>query len=38
MVLRKEEMMIRSSLVKIACLAIALSGFSPPPAGAIERQ
>jgi hypothetical protein len=28
--------MIRSSLVKIACVAIALSGFSPPQAGAIE--
>jgi hypothetical protein len=30
--------MIRSSLVKSACLAIALSGFSPPQAGAIEMQ
>jgi hypothetical protein len=30
--------MIRSSLVKIACLGIALSGFSPPPAGAIEMS
>jgi hypothetical protein len=28
--------MIRSSLVKSACVAIALSGFSPPEAGAIE--
>ena len=28
--------MIRSSLVKGACVAIALSGFSPPQAGAIE--
>ena len=28
--------MIRSSLVKSACVAIALSGFSPPQAGAIE--
>lgn len=30
--------MIRSSLVKSACVAIALSGFSSPPAGAIEMQ
>ena len=30
--------MIRSSLVKAACLAIALSGFSAPQAGAIEMQ
>ena len=30
--------MIRSSLVKSACVAIALSGFSPPQAGAIETQ
>jgi hypothetical protein len=30
--------MIRSSLVKAACVAIALSGFSPPQAGAIEMQ
>ncbi|MGC2782648.1 MAG: hypothetical protein WA397_02195, partial [Roseiarcus sp.] len=30
--------MIRSSLVKSACVAIALSGFSPPQAGAIEMQ
>lgn len=30
--------MIRSSLVKSACVAIALSGFSPPRAGAIEMQ
>ena len=30
--------MIRSSLVKSACVAIALSGFSPPQAGAIELQ
>jgi hypothetical protein len=30
--------MIRSSLVKSACVAIALSGFSPPQAGAIEIQ
>ena len=28
--------MIRSSLVKSACVAIALSGFCPPEAGAIE--
>jgi hypothetical protein len=28
--------MIRSSLVKSACVAIALSGFSPPEAGAVE--
>jgi hypothetical protein len=28
--------MIRSSLVKSACVAIALSGFSPPQAGAVE--
>jgi hypothetical protein len=28
--------MIRSSLVKSVCVAIALSGFSAPPAGAIE--
>jgi hypothetical protein len=27
--------MLRSTLVKSACLAIALSGFSPPPAGAV---
>ena len=27
--------MLRSTLVKTACLAIALSGFSPPPAGAV---
>lgn len=30
--------MIRSILVKSACVAIALSGFSPPQAGAIEMQ
>ena len=30
--------MIRSSLVKSACVAIALSGFYPPEAGAIEMQ
>jgi hypothetical protein len=30
--------MIRSTLVKAACVAIALSGFSPPQAGAIEMQ
>jgi hypothetical protein len=30
--------MIRSSLVKSACVAIALSGFSAPQAGAIEMQ
>jgi len=30
--------MIRSSLVKSACVAIALSGFGPLPAGAIEMQ
>jgi hypothetical protein len=30
--------MIRSSLVKSACVAIALSGFSPPQAGAIEMR
>ena len=30
--------MIRSSLVKSACVAIALSGFCPPQAGAIEMQ
>ena len=30
--------MIRSSLVKSACVAIALSGFSAPQAGAIEFQ
>jgi hypothetical protein len=30
--------MIRASLVKSACMAIALSGFSPPQAGAIEMQ
>ncbi len=30
--------MIWSSLVKSACVAIALSGFSPPQAGAIEIQ
>ena len=30
--------MIRSSLVKSACVAIALLGFSAPPAGAIELQ
>ena len=28
--------MIRSSLVKSACVAIALSGFTPPQAGAVE--
>ena len=28
--------MSRSSLVKSACVAIALSGFSPPEAGAVE--
>jgi hypothetical protein len=28
--------MVRSSLVKSVCVAIALSGFSAPPAGAIE--
>jgi hypothetical protein len=36
--LRKEESMIRSSLVKSACVAIALLGFSAPQAGAIEVQ
>jgi hypothetical protein len=30
--------MIRSSLVKSACVAIALSGFSPPQAGALEMR
>jgi hypothetical protein len=30
--------MIRSSLVKGACVAVALSGFSPPQAGAIEMR
>ena len=30
--------MIRSSLIKGACVAIALSGFGPLPAGAIEMQ
>jgi hypothetical protein len=30
--------MIRSSLVKSACVAIALLGFSAPQAGAIEMQ
>ncbi len=30
--------MIRSSLVKSACVAIALSGFSAPQAGAMEFQ
>ncbi len=30
--------MIRSSLVKSACVAITLSGFSPPQAGALEMQ
>jgi hypothetical protein len=30
--------MIRSSLVKGACVAIALSGFSPPQAGAVEMM
>jgi hypothetical protein len=30
--------MFRSSLVKSACVAIALSGFCPPQAGAIEMQ
>ena len=30
--------MFRASLVKSACMAIALSGFSPPQAGAIEMQ
>ena len=30
--------MLRSSLVKSACVAIALAGFSPPQAGAIEMQ
>jgi hypothetical protein len=30
--------MIRSSLVKSACVAIALSGFCPPEAGAIEMM
>ena len=30
--------MIRSSLVKSACVAIALLGFSAPQAGAIEPQ
>jgi hypothetical protein len=33
-----EDGMIRSSLVKSACVAIALSGFSPPQADAIEMQ
>ena len=27
--------MVRSSLVKSVCVAIALSGFSAPPAGAV---
>ena len=27
--------MVRSRLVKSVCVAIALSGFSPPPAGAV---
>ena len=31
----KEDSMIRSSLVKSACVAIALSGFSPPQADAV---
>ena len=30
--------MIRSSLVKSACVAIALSGFGPPQAGAVEMM
>ena len=30
--------MVRSSLVKSACAAIALSAFSAPPAGAIEMM
>ena len=30
--------MIWSNLVKSACVAIALSGFSAPPAGALEMQ
>ncbi len=30
--------MIWSSLVKTACVSIALAGFSPPQAGAIETQ
>ena len=30
--------MVRSSLVKSVCVAIALSGFSAPPAGAIEMM
>ena len=30
--------MIRSSLVKSACVAIALSGFTSPQAGALELQ
>jgi hypothetical protein len=30
--------MIRTSLAKSACVAIALSGFSPPQAGAIEMR
>jgi hypothetical protein len=30
--------MFCASLVKSACMAIALSGFSPPQAGAIEMQ
>src|ERR1700751_6026299 len=34
----RRKSMIRSSLVKSACVAIALSSFSPPQAGAIEMQ
>lgn len=30
--------MIRSSLIKSACVAIALAGFSPSEAGALEMQ
>jgi hypothetical protein len=30
--------MVRSSLVKSVCVAIALSGFSAPPAGALEMM
>jgi hypothetical protein len=32
----KEETMFRSGLVKSACVAMLISGFSAPPAGAIE--
>src|SRR3984957_2544185 len=36
--LRQEESMIRSSLVKSACVAIGLLGLSAPHAGAIQLQ